>query len=155
MVSCECREAVWRVSGGCLESVSMVSSVCLVSDWRVFGVCMNRVFGKIYLSKHSLVYKYLIHMIRTGWVKTGWVNSCLHTSWRTFFNPKFLDLKCFWIQYILGEQKCLWPKILWIYKYFGIKIFLDPIILSYIFLTSKSSSSLISSVALSAQLVLF
>ena len=51
MVSCECLECVWRVSGGCIESVSMVSSGCLVIDWKVFGGClnMNRVFGKIFL----------------------------------------------------------------------------------------------------------
>ena len=47
---------------------------------------MKRVSGKIYLPKHFLVCKYLICMVRTGWVKTGLVSSCLDMSgiWRMY-----------------------------------------------------------------------
>ena len=82
MVSLECLEGVWRVSGGCLDG-------CLVSDWKVFGGCMKRVSGKIYLPNHFLVCKYLIRLVRRGWVKTGLLSSCLEMSGRNILYQMF------------------------------------------------------------------
>ena len=96
-VSCECLEDIFRVSWGCLKSVSLVSSGCLVSDWKVFGECMHT----IYQPKLFLVCKYLICMVRTGWVNTGLVCSCQDRI--------FLDLKLLWIQNILGDQEIFRP----------------------------------------------
>ena len=60
-----------------------------------------------------MVCKYLICMVRTGWVNTGLVCSCQDMSGRNIYYPTFLDLKLLWIQNILGDQKIIWPEFLW------------------------------------------
>ena len=111
----ECLDGVSSVSGWCLESVWRFSWKCLygclVSDWKVFGR------GSLvrFIDRNS--------MVRTGWIKTGLVSSCLDMSGRNILDQKFLDMKIFVIQNILGDERNHWAKNFWTQNYFGIKIF--------------------------------
>ena len=72
---------------------------------------MKRVSRKIYLSNNFLVCKYLIRMVRTGWVKTGRVSTFLDMSGLNILYQKVLDLNIFGIQNILGDKKFFDPKL--------------------------------------------
>ena len=137
-------KSVWRVFKwcflsvwGCLESVWKVSWECLqivlqVSRW-VFGKWLVRFIHPIVF----LVCKYLICMVRTGWVKTGRVSSFLNMSGLNIIYQNVLDLDIFGIQNVFSDKKICWSKIFGTQNYFGIKIPLDPNLFVLIFLGTK------------------
>ena len=106
-------------------SVSKVSSGCRLSDWKVFGGCKKRVSGKISISNHFFVFKYLKRMVRTGWVKTGLVSSCLDMSGRNILNQNVLDLNIFGVQNLL-DSEVFWNPNFSLNQFFLCKYFLAP-----------------------------
>ena len=73
-----------------------------------------------------MVCKYLIHMVRTPWVRTGLVSSGLDMSERKILYQKVLDLnflgsKIFWVTKNSLIQNFLDSELFWNQIFFGSK----------------------------------